>query len=85
MFKVIVAVLVIGLAFFIVHRMNTNKKDAAENIQKGQVFLEQNKQKEGVKTTESGLQYLVLTEGEGESLACSDGYFGRLVESGATQ
>lgn len=67
MFKVIVAVLVIGLAFFIVHRMNTNKKDAAENIQKGQVFLEQNKEKEGVKTTESGLQYLVLTEGEGES------------------
>ena len=29
-------------------------------------FLEENKAKEGVKTTESGLQYKVLVEGTGE-------------------
>lgn len=39
--------------------MITNNKKAAEE------FLKENAAKEGVKTTESGLQYLVLTEGEG--------------------
>lgn len=66
MVKVIIAILAVAIAFFVIHRMNTNKKDAAENIQAGQVFLEQNKSKEGVQTTASGLQYLVLTEGTGE-------------------
>jgi len=64
--KAIVVILVIVIAFFVVQRMNTNKKDAAENIQKGQVFLEQNKAKEDVQSTPSGLQYQVLKEGSGE-------------------
>ena len=38
---------------------------AEENMAAGQKFLEENKGKEGVKTTASGLQYKVLTEGEG--------------------
>ena len=33
----------------------------------GQKFLEENKNKEGVKVTESGLQYEILTEGKGKS------------------
>lgn len=32
----------------------------------GETFLAENKSKEGVNTTESGLQYIVLKEGEGE-------------------
>ena len=32
----------------------------------GEQFLEENKTKEGVKVTESGLQYMVMTEGTGE-------------------
>jgi FKBP-type peptidyl-prolyl cis-trans isomerase FklB len=36
-------------------------------LEKGRAFLEQNAQREGVKVTESGLQYVVLEEGEGES------------------
>ncbi|WP_413466684.1 FKBP-type peptidyl-prolyl cis-trans isomerase [Photobacterium sp.] len=42
-----------------------NNQAAAENIKIGQEFLEENKQAEGVKTTASGLQYLVLQEGTG--------------------
>jgi FKBP-type peptidyl-prolyl cis-trans isomerase len=37
----------------------------AENRQKGEVFLVENRSKEGVKTTASGLQYQVLREGTG--------------------
>ena len=33
----------------------------------GEKFLAENKKKEGVKTTASGLQYKVLKEGTGES------------------
>lgn len=36
-----------------------------ENIERGATFLAKNAQKEGVKTLESGLQYQVLTEGQG--------------------
>lgn len=36
-----------------------------ENIAEGIAFLEENGAKEGVTTTESGLQYEVITEGEG--------------------
>ena len=38
---------------------------AAENKAKGDAFLAQNKTAEGVVTTESGLQYKVMTEGTG--------------------
>ena len=38
----------------------------AANKAAGEKFLAENKTKEGVKTTESGLQYKVITEGKGE-------------------
>ena len=38
----------------------------ADNKAAGDKFLAENKAKEGVKTTESGLQYKVITEGKGE-------------------
>ncbi|MDR3679133.1 MAG: FKBP-type peptidyl-prolyl cis-trans isomerase [Flavipsychrobacter sp.] len=38
---------------------------AAANLKAGQDFLEANKQKPGIVTTPSGLQYEVLTEGTG--------------------
>ena len=41
------------------------KKEAAENSAKEAEFLEKNAKKDGVKTTESGLQYEVLSEGTG--------------------
>ncbi|MGO2455464.1 FKBP-type peptidyl-prolyl cis-trans isomerase N-terminal domain-containing protein, partial [Vibrio casei] len=44
--------------------MNT-QKIAEKNIQEGKAFLEQNSHQEGVITTDSGLQYLVLRKGNG--------------------
>ena len=45
--------------------MEKRKKEGEENIKKGDAFLAANKDKEGVKTTASGLQYKVLSEGSG--------------------
>lgn len=38
---------------------------AVDNLEQGITFLEENGKKEGVTTTESGLQYEVVTEGDG--------------------
>jgi FKBP-type peptidyl-prolyl cis-trans isomerase FklB len=42
-------------------------KESAEAVEEGKKFLAENAKKEGVKLTESGLQYKVLKEGEGDS------------------
>jgi FKBP-type peptidyl-prolyl cis-trans isomerase FklB len=41
------------------------KKQAAENLAAGTKFMEENKNKPGVKTLPSGLQYKIITEGTG--------------------
>jgi FKBP-type peptidyl-prolyl cis-trans isomerase len=43
------------------------KEAGAANLAAGEKFLAENKTKEGVKTTASGLQYKVLSEGSGAS------------------
>ena len=43
--------------------VDRDKKIGAENLKKGTAFLAENAKKEGIKTTESGLQYLVLEKG----------------------
>lgn len=45
------------------------EEQAQKNLEEGRAFLEENKKKEGVKTTESGLQYEVIEEGTGKSPA----------------
>ena len=42
------------------------KEQYADKIAEGEKFLEENKKKEGVITTESGLQYKILEKGTGE-------------------
>ena len=45
---------------------------AQENLAKGQAFLAENKTKESVSETESGLQYEVLTAGDGAKPSATD-------------
>lgn len=58
-------------------------KAAEENLKAGEKFLAENKTKEGVVTTKSGLQYKVITEGKGETPSATDKvtthYSGRLI------
>lgn len=46
--------------------------DAAAAIEEGKKFLEENAKKEGVQVTESGIQYVVMTEAEGDKPAATD-------------
>lgn len=46
-------------------QLEATKKAAAENAKVGAEFLAANRKKDGVKTTESGLQYKVLKRGSG--------------------
>jgi FKBP-type peptidyl-prolyl cis-trans isomerase len=46
-------------------RMEKQKKEGEENKAKGDAFLAENKKKEGVQTTASGLQYKIITKGTG--------------------
>ena len=60
------------------------KKQASETAAAGEKYLADNKTKEGVKTTESGLQYKVTKEGTGAQVAKGDlvtvEYEGRLTD-----
>jgi FKBP-type peptidyl-prolyl cis-trans isomerase FkpA len=47
-------------------------KEAKESLEFGVKFLEENAKKEGVKVTESGIQYSVLSEAEGEKPKATD-------------
>ncbi|SMO35850.1 FKBP-type peptidyl-prolyl cis-trans isomerase [Gracilimonas mengyeensis] len=44
-----------------------NEKQSSDNAEEGESFLEENKSKEGVQVTDSGLQYKVIEEGDGAS------------------
>jgi len=65
-----------------VQRMNQER--STKNQEAGSSFLEENKQNEGVMETESGLQYKVLEEGNGESPSAENivrvNYEGRLLD-----
>jgi FKBP-type peptidyl-prolyl cis-trans isomerase FklB len=60
------------------------KKKFAESIAANEKFLTDNKTKEGVKTTPSGLQYKIITEGKGEIPADTSkvkiNYHGKLID-----
>lgn len=45
---------------------------AKKNLEDGEKFLNENKSKEGVHVTDSGLQYKVITKGEGETAKKGD-------------
>ena len=49
-----------------------SEKRSAALRSEGEAFLAENKQKEGIITTESGLQYEIITEGDGETPGLND-------------
>ncbi|MEA3318167.1 MAG: FKBP-type peptidyl-prolyl cis-trans isomerase [Bacteroidota bacterium] len=67
-------------AYFTKLRAGASEK----NLEEGRAFLEENKAKEGITTTQSGLQYEVITEGEGKSPIATDTvkvhYHGTLID-----
>ncbi len=62
--KIVIILAVVALAFLAFKKFVDGNK-AGDNIVKGQEFLAENETEEGVQTTESGLQYLVLEPGTG--------------------
>ncbi|EQC50966.1 FKBP-type peptidyl-prolyl cis-trans isomerase [Bacteriovorax sp. DB6_IX] len=65
-------------------QMEMLKAEAEKNLVEGQAFLESNKAQDGIQTLPSGLQYRVLTEGEGNKPSAEDTieahYEGRLID-----
>ncbi|MFA5533000.1 MAG: FKBP-type peptidyl-prolyl cis-trans isomerase [Mariniphaga sp.] len=59
-------------------------KEGQANLETGNAFLEENKKREGVHTTASGLQYEILSEGTGPKPEASDRvrvhYHGTLID-----
>ena len=60
------------------------REGMGKNLEEGQAFLAENKTKDGVVETPSGLQYMVLTEGDGSSPSATDRvtvhYEGKLLD-----
>ncbi len=65
-------------------RAEEQQKISDANLAEGQAFLAANKDKEGVITTESGLQYRIITEGSGVKPTAEDSvtvhYSGKLLD-----
>ncbi|WP_299981466.1 FKBP-type peptidyl-prolyl cis-trans isomerase [uncultured Pseudoteredinibacter sp.] len=61
-----------------------SEKAGEENLAAGQAFLAENAKKEGMQSTESGLQYEVITEGSGPKPTTDDAvqvhYVGTLID-----
>ncbi len=62
MSKILITLAAIVLGYMLFKHFVSNPKAAKANIERGNVFLAENATKEGVQTTASGLQYLVLEE-----------------------
>ncbi|ASJ73558.1 FKBP-type peptidyl-prolyl cis-trans isomerase [Granulosicoccus antarcticus] len=64
--KYFLILLVVGAAWYVAKQYMSNGK-AMENIQSGQTFLDENGKADGVQSTASGLQLMVLEPGTGST------------------
>lgn len=78
------AAMTVFQAEMVAKKQEEMKKLSEENKKMGEAFLAENKKKEGVKTTASGLQYKVIKEGDGKKPGAKDmvkvNYKGTLVD-----
>ena len=65
---IIFLTLITGMTMFSM----ANAKSAEENLNEGKAFLEKNAKEDGIKSTATGLQYKVLTEGTGAMPSATD-------------
>ena len=70
--NIIGVVVLILLVIWGIRLATNNKKMAEDNKSKAKDFWTENASKEGVEQTRSGLQYLVLEEGSGNTPAATD-------------
>jgi len=65
--KILIIIVVIASVFYMVQYFLNGKAtvNAQDNIKAGEEFLAKNSEQEGVTTTASGLQYTILSEGNG--------------------
>lgn len=63
--KIVIVIVAVILIFLFVRNSASTKKAAGENLERGAAFLTENSKVIDVKTTDSGLQYMVLKEGVG--------------------
>jgi FKBP-type peptidyl-prolyl cis-trans isomerase len=56
----------------LIARQKESKEKADKNLAESKLFMEENKNKEGVRTLPRGLQYKVLTEGSGKTPKAAD-------------
>lgn len=61
---VLIAVIALLVAFYF-YKTSTSKQAAEENLSLGSTFLLENKAKQNVQVTPSGLQYMILERGDG--------------------
>lgn len=66
MAKPLILIIIIVLIALFFYRSNNSKAEYEKHLQLGQAFLANNLNNEGIEATESGLQYQVLTKGDGE-------------------
>ena len=62
-YVILLGVVIVGVYFY--RYSKTVDHVAQLNIQRGEEFIAENKLIEGVVTTDSGMQYIVLTKGDG--------------------
>ncbi|MFT2111296.1 FKBP-type peptidyl-prolyl cis-trans isomerase [Marinomonas sp. 2405UD68-3] len=67
MSKVFLLIIIVVVAFFFYNKTKKNKEMAIENARAGSAFLEENKKDPTIVTTESGLQFKILTSGTGST------------------
>jgi FKBP-type peptidyl-prolyl cis-trans isomerase len=54
------------------YKMRIDKKDNEKRLEEGRTFLEKNKNEQGIVTTESGLQYKVIKQGDDKKITATD-------------